>query len=55
MDGALVMVPVSAEVEVGVLEEASVAGAALAGVTIGAEISQGGEEVMRQDITCLIP
>ena len=44
-----------AGVEVGVSEEALVVGAALAGASIGAEISLAGEDGMRQDIACLIP
>jgi hypothetical protein len=56
MDGALVTAAVHlALVEVGVPEEALVVGAALAAVSIGADISLGGEKVMRQDIACLIP
>ena len=50
MAGALVMALAAlAGVGVGVSEEA------LAGISIGVDISLGGEEVMRQDITCLIP
>ena len=56
MAGALVTAAAHlALVEVGVTEEALVVGAALAGVSIGADISLGGEEGVRQDIACLIP
>jgi hypothetical protein len=56
MAGALVMALAAlAGAEVGVSEEALVVGTALAEVSIGADISLGGEEGMRQDIACLIP